>query len=417
MVLEEKKELSKFIIIAFAAVVSIKIWSFDMVSEGKLNIFEVPILLLLIAISIYGYNDIYRNTLIFKYNVHFFIFIPLLSAYGALLYHHQSIGHSLVALRSNFYWLLYFVLHIFNIPKKKIVNLMIFIGAVWIFLTIIQQFTYPRYYFFSRDDNDQSIYRAGVYRYMITGHQYADFVLFYFFYKFLITKKINNLVFTLLALVGFYFYGTRQFALSALICMCISVFFVSGMIRIYIFILLCIATAVIFQFKDQLFGQYVELTADQLKYGDDIRLLSGNFFLTEYWPSKIARLIGNGADYAFSRYGKEMQNINLYLHFYRSDVGIIGAFSQFGLFYVINIFWLNIKGLTGNYFMPENNYLRLFFLNALLLIVLSTYYSNPTVIPFYCFILYLVDKSFEEKKLAAQETNAQFTPGTLETST
>ncbi len=196
-------------------------------------------------------------------------------------------------------------------------------------------------------------------------------------------------------------------------CMCISAFFVKGMHRIYMITFLCIAAAIILKYKDQLFGQYVELTADQLKYGDDIRMLSANFFLTEYWPSRLARLIGNGAAYASSRYGREVVNINLYLHFYRSDVGIIGAYNQFGLLYVLNILWVNIKGFAGKYFTYENAYMRLFFLNALLLIVLSEYYSNPTVIPFYCFILYLADKSLEEKKSPEKENDAQFSPENL----
>lgn len=402
MVLEEKNELGKYLIVAVIALVSIQLWSFDKLSDGKLNSVEILLIFGMLAIVIYGYNKIYKNTLIFKYNVHFFIWIPFLSAYGALLYHHQSFGLSILAIRSNFYWLLYFVLHIFNIPKKKIINLMLFIGATWIFITIAQQFTYPHYYFFSRDDNEQSIFRAGVYRYMVVGHQYGDFVLFYFFYNFLITRKIKHLGFVFFGLLGLYFYGTRQFALSAVVCMCISALLVKGMHRVYMIIFIGIGAVVIFYLKDRLFGQYVEMTEDQLKYGDNIRLLSANFFLTEYWPSKLARLIGNGKAYASSVYGREIVNINLYFHYYRSDVGIIGAYNQFGLLYVLNILWVNIKGAAGKYFTYENNYLRLFFLNALILVVISEYYSNPTTIPFYCFVFYLADKSFEEKRLAEQ---------------
>lgn len=415
MVVAEKKELTQYGIVALIALVSIKLWSFDKVSEGKLNMLEIVLILGMLAIVLYGYNKIYKNALLFKYNVHLFIWIPFLSAYGALLYHHQSFGLSVLVLRTNFYWLLYFVLHIFNIPKKKIINLMLFIGAVWIFITIAQQFTYPHYYFFSRDDNEQSIFRAGVYRYMVVGHQYGDFVLFYFFYNFLIGRKFQHLAFVFFGLLGLYFYGTRQFALSAVICLAISALLVKGMHRIYMIIFLGIAAAVVFYFKDQLFGQYVEMTEDQLKYGDDIRLLSANFFLTEYWPSKLARLIGNGTAYASSLYGREIVKINVYFHFYRSDVGIIGAYNQFGLLYALNILWVNIKGLTGKYFTYENNYMRLFFLNALILIVLSEYYSNPTVIPFYCFILYLVDKSNEEKKLAKEEDIIETIPLTATT--
>ena len=223
---------------------------------------------------------------------------------------------------------------------------------------------------------------------------------FIFFINFCSIEKSLPLLVVFLGLAGFYFYGTRQFALSALACIFISsLFFEKGRHRIYVLVFLGAATFIILNFKDQLFGQYVEMTSEQLKYGvEDIRLLSANFYLTEYWPSKFARLIGNGMAYGPSMYGKEITNINLYLHFYRSDVGIIGAFNQFGLLYIINILWVNIKGLAGKFFTHETKYIRLFFLNALILILISEYYSDPTVIPFYCFILYLTDKSFEEKK-------------------
>ncbi len=413
MVLEDKRQLAKFSIIALTALASIKLWSFSKIKEGEYNLVGMVILLCLIAIILYGYNKIHSNRLLFKYNVHLFLWIPFLSAYGALLFHHQPISLSVLVLRTNFYWLLYFVLHIFDIPKQKIINLLIFIGLVWVFLTIIQQFTYPRYYFFSRDDNEESIYRAGVYRFMVLGHHYGDFVLFYFFYNFLIKRKFKSLLIILFGLIGFYFFGTRQFALSAVACLCISAFFVKGIHRIYMVALLIVATLIIINYRDYLFGQYVELTAEQLKYGDDIRLLSANFFFSEYWPNKLAKIIGNGQAYATSQYGKEMLNINLYFHYYRSDVGIIGAFNQFGILYALNILWLNIKGLTGKYYTYENRYLILFFLNALLLIVLSEYYSNPAVIPFYCFILYLTDKSLEEKKLIEQNIDSQLAPHTI----
>lgn len=396
----------KYGIILLVAFTSIKLWSFSAISEGLMNIIEIFVLSILFVIAVYNFNKIQTRRSLFKTNVHFFIWLPFLSAFGALVFHHQSLPVSLLVLRANFYWLLYFLLHLFEIPPKKIINLMIVIGCGWILLTSLQQFTYPRYYFYTKDEENHSILRAGVYRFMVLGQQYGLFVLFYFFYRYMITAKLYNLIYVMMGLCGFYFYGTRQFALAAVVCMCVGILFIRSNARfriIFLTISMFIVTWLIsgvflkFSIKDALFNQYVEMTNEQLQYGDDIRLRSANFYLYEYWPHWLAKFIGNGQAYGKSVYGAEMDMIRAKYHYYRSDVGIIGAYNQFGLFYVLNILWVNFKGLFNKFYSYENRYLKLFYVNSIFLLALSEYYSNGSGIPFYCFIFYLTDKSFEEQ--------------------
>ncbi|MBC5773715.1 hypothetical protein H8S95_06545 [Pontibacter sp. KCTC 32443] len=337
-----------------------------------------------------------HQELIYKNIVLLFIAIPILSAVGALVFHDQSLSLSLLVLRANFFWLFYFLLHLFNIEPKKIIYLMIVVGLVWVLLTVVQQFTYPDYYFATRTE-DESYYflRAGVYRFMLNGHHYGVFITLYFFYNFLVSRKLTNLVFVFIGLSGFYYYGTRQFALALLACMILVLFMVKGKTRFLAFTSLSVCALVIFFYQDVLFGEYVEMTNNQMLNEDEVRLISAHYFLFEYWPHWLTKVIGNGIPHSLSNYGKEIDYIKENLQLFRSDIGIIGAFNQFGIFYVLNIFWLNIKSLRSRYYTEQTKYLKLIFLYSLLLLLMSEYYANASAIPFFCFILYLVDKSYE----------------------
>lgn len=393
MYLSIKNKAAKIFFVAIVTLVSIHLWSFRSIDDLTYEILEAIMLAGLVLIVIFNSHILIKKGLIFKNYIHFFIWIPLLSVLGAYLYHDQAPNLSLLLLRSNLFWLLYFVLHIFNISKKQVISLLIFIGLVWIFLTIVQQFTYPSYFFYSRDDEIKSVYRAGIYRFMISGRQYGLFLLLYFFYKFLTTSKFYNLLFVFIGIAGFFYYGTRQFALAAAACMVISIFFLQGRAKWKYLLFAAVCAIVVINFKDYLFGNYIEMTNEQLEYGDNIRILSANFFLHDYWPGWGAKIIGNGPAHIASDYGKEMYWINTFMRYFRSDVGVIGAYNQFGILYVINIILINIKGLRIKFLNSKDKYLKLFFFNSIILLIVNQPYASEGIIPFYCLTLYLIDKS------------------------
>jgi hypothetical protein len=400
MVLSRVSEQLKFVFIALTALISINLWSFQVIDEKIYNALEALAIFCIFLIVAYN-SFILKRKLIFKSNVLFFMLLPAVSAFAAYTFHDQPLSLSFLMLRVNLFWLFYFVLHIFNISAEKIIKLMIAIGAVWIFVTIVQQLTYPVYFFYTRSESDTySIYRSGVYRFMILGQQYGMFLLAFFFYKYLLTKKLNYLLFAGLGLIGFYYYGTRQFAASALACMALAMFLVKGSAKLNAVIAISIGGVVLLLFKDYLFAQYIEMTNEQLQYGDNVRQLAADFFLNEYWPHWAAKIFGNGPAHFDSDYGYEMELIRDTFHFFRVDVGIIGAYNEFGILYAINIIWVNLKGLQNKYYTYNNRYLKLLFVNALILLILSEYYSKALGIPFYCLIFYLADKSFDEKNEA-----------------
>ncbi len=386
----------KFGFVIATTLICLNFWSFKLIDNSLFNKVELIFGFLLAIIVIYNLFIFKKKDLVFKTNVLLFIFLPFLSVVGANIYHDQSFSVSLLTARFVLFWLLYFVLHIFNIPQEKIIKLLICVGCVWIFLTVIQQFTYPDVYFYTKS-NEKKLYRAGVYRYMVSGIQYGVFVLFYFFYKYLHSKKIYTLFYVAFALVGLFYYGTRQVGVAAIASLFILILLVKGVAKWKYLLFFTICMLFLVSSLSFLFDKYVEMTSSQLDDEDYIRILSGNFYLYEYWPHWTAKLIGNGTSHHTSNYGQEIEQLQSYLGFYRADIGIIGAFNQYGIFFVLNILWVNIKGIFLKINFDKDKYLKVFFFYLTSMLILSQSYNSMSAIPFYCFIFYLIDKSLEQK--------------------
>lgn len=385
-------------IVATVTLISIGFWSFKLVSEDQFNVLRFAACLLLVAIVIHKTKIFVQQGLRFKTNVLLFLLLPLLSVVGASLYHNQPMGLSLMLLRLNLFWLFYFVLHIFNISAEKILKLLIFIGCIWAFLTIVQQFTYPIAFFYSREEDNAGFLRGDLVRLMPAGQGYGVFVLLYFFYKYLTTKKVFNLLFVGFILCGLYFYGTRQGLAVAVGCMLVAVLLLKDFTKwIYLVLFSVMAFIVIIVIRPPMITHYFELTSEQMDNEDYIRFLAFDFYLNEYWPHWGAKLLGNGKPHLSTDYGLEMRYISVDLGLWRSDVGIVGAYNTYGLFYVINILWVNIKGMFSKFTSEKHKYLRLLFFFPTFLLPLNVGYTFGSVICFYCLVFYLMDKSFQEE--------------------
>jgi hypothetical protein len=395
----ERKYLhTKYAFVIFVSVTSSRLWSFHGLPDTFFDVIEFLSAISLLSVFIWGYNKYDHTKPQFTINVVLLLLLPFLSAISASLFHDQSLYHSTLILRTNFVWLLYFALHIFNIPQQFVIKWMTIVGVVWAVLTIGQQFTYPYFFFYTRNDESGSEFiRAGMYRFMVNPHHFGLFLVVYYYNKFLLKWKMSSGIFVLIGLLGYYYFATRQFAVAALICMVILSFAQPGQMKIYATLIITLAIAVLVLNRDSLFDDYIQLTNEQLGSGEDIRILSAKHFLFDYWPHWITALIGNGMEHMNSPYGEQMLFLNEVFSYYRSDVGIIGTLHMFGIFYVCNIIWINVKGLRQKYYNDKKSYLKVFFINTLMLLIISENHSHSSAIPFYCFVLYLVDKSYQKK--------------------
>lgn len=406
------KRVYNFIFFAIL-VVSIRLWSFIYIPDRVFDFFEFAIVFITIILLINKWEKLKRKKLLFSNNVKYFMIIPLISSLGAYLYHKQEFYLSLIELRIILFWLLYFLLHAYNINENQIVKLTIKIGLIWSLINIFQQFTFP-FYLFKTDvakifqNSKTEVWTYGVVRYRILGQQFGMFLIFFSFYYFLKTKKILLFLYVIIGLFAFYFYGARQFLFCIILCLVLCSFLISGRFFNFLFIFLFIVGFVLFSNIDLIVGNIIKKTTEQLSSEDYIRYSSADFFLNEFWPKNnfFSRFIGNGQSQNLSIYGKEMNRINENFKFFSSDVGIIGGYNKFGVFYVVNVVFTNFKGLSNTFKLQHNKYLLLFFVFAFMTLILSEYYSNPAVIPFYCIIFYLVDIANEQQRSKIQYSNS-----------
>src|SRR6478672_10582460 len=111
----------QYAFVCFVALVSTGFWSFQALPDTVNNLLRIALMAIFIMIVVWSSYVFNKPGLSFKTNVILFITVPFLSVIGAYIYHHQSFLLSISQLRENFLWLFYFVLHIFQIEKKKII--------------------------------------------------------------------------------------------------------------------------------------------------------------------------------------------------------------------------------------------------------------------------------------------------------
>jgi len=374
-------------------------WSFHGLPDVVFDICEFLSALALVIVVAMHYHAIDEERMQFRFNVLLFLLLPLVSMIPAAIFHNQSFWLSFSILRTNFAWLLYFVLHIFKVPRKFVITWMTIVGVVWALLTIIQQFTFPYYWFYTRDAiTSGDFFRAGLYRFMLDPHLFGTFIVIYYYNSFLVNWKWQSLLIVIIGLVGFYCYTTRQVALAVVICMVIISVMQPGRAKYVALSVMAIGFILLLLNLDALLGSYIELTSEQLAK-DNIRIYSAKYFLFEYWPHWTTVLFGNGAEHMNSDYGKEIAGLGENLGYFKGDVGLISPLSTFGILYVLNIIFVNLKGLRPSYYGTAKSYfLPALFLYSLMLLLISEHYAYPAAIPYFCMIFYLVDKSYWKRR-------------------
>jgi hypothetical protein len=82
-------EKLKFGVVACVALICINLWSFQLLGEGTYKALEGLVYLLLIGTVVYNTSILTKRQLHFKTTTLLFLFLPLLSAIGANVYHNQ----------------------------------------------------------------------------------------------------------------------------------------------------------------------------------------------------------------------------------------------------------------------------------------------------------------------------------------
>lgn len=270
------------------------------------------------------------------------VLCPVISAVPCYLFHGQSFFDSTRAIIGLSYpWLLYFYLHKYKAPSSKIIKIICVLAIVWTFLEIIQQFTYPSYWFATRgaDSKEGLVLRNGVWRYMIQPWFIGYLAGVYYWFRYMNYKKTRDFLLMLLCLIGVYLFVTRVIIASIVFVIFVSFVFGNKMklsSKLTVLLVLLIVSIPVFMYSDLLFGEFYSQTVDQYENSDtDTRMFATLLYGYEYFPNILCNVFGNGIPLPFSSYGKEITHYEEEQGLYRSDIGIIGDYNLYGLFYII----------------------------------------------------------------------------------
>jgi hypothetical protein len=334
----------------------------------------------------------YKTHILLLFILSFASFIPL------YLFDNQTPLRSFNTNMHMVYWLVYFVAYSTCITKDDLLKLLVFIGVAWASLSIVQQFTFPRVYFFSRADFENDVpfeLRSGVYRFMVQGAYFGLPVSYYALNQYLTTRKLRFLALVGLMLVGTYCTATRQLMavnLASLACLYLAYVWMQGRraeLKILAFIL--VPLAILMAFGDAIFGQLLQKTAEEATK-DNIRLKSLKYFLFDYWPHWSNFFLGNGVPHYYSEKGAFIRRLAEESGYYASDVGLVGILHYKGILFVLVSLATVLRGTFAKV-TKDTLFLNISFLGILMVIPLNPVFSTFDFFPFFCILCILQERS------------------------
>lgn len=385
--------------ILFAIIVNIRCWSLFAFPEKILWTSFDRLALILLVVQTGRDILVKRGAAIerpFAWFIKGFLLFSVLNFLPAYFVHSQNFVSSLNASLQMFYWLVYFQLHSKRIEPERILRLALFIGCGIALISVVQQFTYPYYIFYTRFSDEYGIdpieYRAGVYRFMLYGAVYLVFAMLFFANRSLNHHKRRDFLVTLGLLAGLFYYGTRQFLFVGLLgvgLMTLVYALVQGRrLKLRVFVVLVVIGLAAAFLSPQILEKFIELTVSDMDK-DNIRVGAMHVYLYEFWNHWICYFLGNGIAMYGTPFGQEVWKLWAQGYF-QSDIGIVGTWSTYGIFYVLIFLSLPFRAILTR-MTPETRHFRYFFVCVLALVPIYPFSLDTVTYPFFSILLYLLD--------------------------
>ncbi|GAB1404963.1 MAG: hypothetical protein PHX54_09115 [Lentimicrobiaceae bacterium] len=401
----------KKILVIFLILASLEMFSFIFIPESVLKVLTLAgvIVIALVIVLQLIYSPAEHFVLNFKWEILLILVAVFTSMFMANSTYNQSFGTTLIAQRFMYYYLIYYMLHLIKIPEYELEKIILAFGVVYAAFYFIQFFAYPTRIFdvrISQERGSLRIFQAGL--------TYLIFAYFMMLNKLFKKFSLLHLAIILLLLSTVFLMATRQLIMSILLVSLINIL-LSKQIKSKVLIIILLAAAVIpvVIIAQDVIESMVLLTQKQSKnIHENIRVLAAGFFLTDFFPNNLAYITGNGADSSNSSYGIIIQSYKDIYGFYQSDIGIIGDFSKFGLFFLIGVTMILVKALKSK-MTGKLPYIKYSFIMIIMLSFTGGGFfgnSSDTIVSI-CLILYIIDvKKFRNENKPDDSTTMETEP-------
>jgi hypothetical protein len=318
------------------------------------------------------------------------IFLSMLtSMVMAYVIHEQKFMLTLFAQRALYYYLLYFLLHQLRFHPGDLQKIIIFFGLVYVGLYLIQVVLYPNVIFDAYVRQDR-----GTIRIYLPGSGFMAATFYIVLQRFLRSNKFIYLIISLLILSIYVMTGGRQ-SLAIVIFVTILFILIDTRVRsriLLIFLGMIAAMAIFFMFQ-QIFLELFTTSKEHMAMGDEyIRIRAARYYLTDFFKTPVAYITGNGMYYPHSQYGRLIFLNSLVHNYHLGDIGLIGNYAMYGIFFVLGVFIICIRSMRMK-ISSEHTYIKYMFLGVILSLFTSGGFGDPAFISFIIIILFLIDTS------------------------
>jgi hypothetical protein len=323
----------------------------------------------------------------------------LISIFMAYSSWDQSVMKSTFATVPYMLWLFFFYLLEMDISIKAIEDIVLIYGGIYIVL-FLYQFTHSAVPLFG--GQDEFVEARGVVRIIFPGGGVFYLASFIAINK-LTTEKRKWWLWIGMSLAGLVC-TVMQVTRQAIFGICLLYFYhlIKGIaIHKKLFVIIICLVAVLFVINSDIpiVKGITEAQKSDTEDGKNyIRIVAANYFLYQFSPNNVSRILGNGVPYALdSNYALFVANLKEQ-GFFLSDVGIIAMYVMFGVLSVLAYLLIWIKSFL--YRVPKQYYYVKYYLWYLLITcATSNYIYDESYIITTIFALYIFQVLYEESKV------------------
>jgi len=316
---------------------SLKFFDASFLSSTFLNYSFMFMIWITIFLSI---PHLFHSKSIFSIPIYFIFFSILFSMVMAFFSWDQNFFHSFVETTQYLIWPLFFFMRFHNISIRNIERIILFYGVVYALLFFIQYLNQGVVLFGRPLYGDEWTEDRGVIRIIFPGAGIFILSLFISINKLTSSKDFRWfwILFSLLGIIIPVMQVTRQFIVGVLLIYFFHLLkYVSIPKKVGLIFLFIVGLGFAINSNIPMVEGVIEAQERDSGLGKKyIRVLAGEYFLTDYSPNEISAIFGNGAPYwGLSSYGKFNEKLGDERGFYLSDVGLIAVYAMFGIFSII----------------------------------------------------------------------------------
>ena len=268
------------------------------------------------------------------------VLIPIVSMVNSYYLQNQPFNLSILTwLGHNAHFLFLFVLFFYKIKINEIIVAIRLFAIIYSVLSIAQVIEPSFQFLFATYNEDGSLFmRNGMVRIVMPGGSFVLFAYIESLYRFFINKKKTYLFLLIVFLITIYLKQTRQLFLAISIISTIMTIhsFKETRNKAYIFSFVVILIFAVLMNFDSLFGEFISQTKDEFNDADYNRWVAYDYFFSEIFSNMFVFLFGMGKAAFNSSFGNKLENLWVNYGISRNDVGIVGEWYTFGLFYVLS---------------------------------------------------------------------------------